>query len=107
MILLAVSCVLLFLLYQSTIGKVKSEFNFCIDTANQSRAEDVLASCSTKEVIYQELSNCAVAVQKNGALPSLLYSPLGFKSKVDLLISIHNEDCPKNAIKSPGEGLYL
>lgn len=105
--LLALVSIGVFLLYQSTVGRTKDNFNLCISTASTAKAEMISDSCKKKMSIYEELSSCVVTVQKMSSISSLLYAPLGIKSTVDILISAHNEECPSEKVRIPGEGMYL
>lgn len=105
--LLACASIGIFLLYQSFVGRSSSSYTYCLTSAETARTEMTTRSCEAKKDIYTELSSCIIAAQKQGTVASLLYGPLGIESRVKLLITAHNEDCPSEKVNVPGESLYL
>lgn len=105
--LLACVSIGIFLLYQMFVGRSRTNYNFCLSSAETARAEMTARSCEAKKDIYAELSSCIVAAQKQGTVASFLYGPLGIESRVELLITAHNEECPSHKVNAPGESLYL
>ncbi len=105
--LLACGSIGIFLLYQTFVGRTSANYSYCLTSAETARAEMTDRSCKVKKDIYTELSSCIIAAQKQGAVASFLYGPLGIESKVKLLMTAHNEDCPAEKVSAPGESLYL
>lgn len=111
LIVLLVLCFGGYFLYQRTVAATVSLYDECVV---QSRAEMVTTAgraigniCSSNQMVLQRLSVCLESVQQQKALAGLLYSPSGAEDRVAVLISQHNEACPKNTVPIPTAELYF
>lgn len=95
--------------YQIMISSVKAAYDLCLEVTLEQveDSEAKLLSCGAKREVYEELASCVVSAQKINNLNSFLYSPLGYKLKIDTLIGAHNEVCRSSKVDMPGEGIYL
>lgn len=100
-----------YFLYQRTVAATVSLYDECVV---QSRAEMVTVAgrsvgtvCSSNQLVLQRLSVCLESVQQQKALAGLLYGPSGAEDRVTVLITQHNEACPKNTVPVPTAELYF
>lgn len=100
-----------YFLYTRMVGATVGLYDECVV---QARAEMVTtagrsmgASCSGNQLVLQRLSVCLESVQQQKSLAGLLYSPSGAEDRVTVLISQHNDACPKHTVPVPTAELYL
>lgn len=106
-IFLAVVCIGIFFLYQITIGRAKHNFASCMDDLRLAQQDLENSVCSLKKQPLEDALACVTAVQKESQVASFLYTPLGFKNDMNLLIDTYNEECPQQKIDKTKDVLYL
>ncbi len=107
MLVIAILVVGVFFGYQKMVGGAQAAYQICLDEATVSPEEFARYTCGLKREMYEELARCIIVAQEQSNITAFLYSPLGVKSKVTVLIETHNNECTQSVVKIPREGLYL